>query len=152
MIVEKNRWYNNNSRQAHDINRSSYVLWIIVFLIGCSCGWLGYLLLGDIFGQCRVLYISKQEVLQYEKNRVGQQNQREHSQGNRMFFGHINEALTLMQQYAKSYENNVTKVIFVGDRFVAGKNIQSISSTVYQQTIKQLQSKYHDNNSKNDAQ
>ena len=56
----------------------------------------------------------------------------------RMFFGKINKAISLIRKEAINYENNYSRLIFVGDNYVEGKNTKSISKIVYAKVINQL--------------
>jgi hypothetical protein len=92
------------------------------------------LLFGNIAGNSQILYVSKQEIMKLEKERVESQKDG-HGE---MFFGRINEAVALMKKYAKERENKNHKVIFVGDSFVEGENVQSISKQIYTEVIKRM--------------
>jgi len=131
---------------------------MLLMVIGMSMGCLGFILFGDFAGNTEVVYVSKKEILKLEKERIEQLRNMEHlkdadekaaSKADSIFYGHTNEALTLIEQTAKSFKDKTTKVIFVSDEFIQGEGVSSIGKAVHERVINQLKTiktgKYEDN-------
>ena len=112
---------------------------LIILLLGVALGWLGFLLVGDLAGNTKVVYVSQKEILRLEKERLARLAVKEQGKAGAMFFGRINQALALTQKIAERYQNNSTKLVFVTEQFVKGVNTESISDLVYQEVITTLQ-------------
>ena len=124
-------------------NRGHILPVALLLVIGISIGWLGFVLLGDFAGNTSIAYVSKKEVLKLEKERIEHlknEDKEIKDSEKSIFYGHTNEALTLIEQTAKSFEDKTTKVIFVSDEFVQGVGVNSISKTVYERVIEQVSS------------
>lgn len=107
-------------------------LLLILLFIGISFGWLGFLLYGDISGNCKILYLSKAEILELERSRV------EKMQDNRLFLGKIDDAIRLIYEEAMNMENKKSKVIIVDNKLLHPLNARSISSKVHEIVIDKL--------------
>lgn len=135
----------------------------LLFSIGFLCGWLGFLLFGDIAKSCQVVFVSKEALIAAEEARIknnNANNARDSNNGvdskgskdskdskdnddndNNMFFGKQEEALIQMEQIAKQFENRRTKVLFINSTSGTVKNGTAISDVVHKELVKKLKPK-----------
>ncbi|MFP3011452.1 MAG: hypothetical protein ACEY3D_00115 [Rickettsia sp.] len=121
-------------KDKHEVNITMLFIVLLIFLIGSCCGYLGLHMFGNDFDKMQVLYVSRSEIMALEEARLDQERDPE----GRMFFGKINRAINLIRREAINYEDKYSRVIFVGDNYVEGKNTKSISKLVYEKVINQL--------------
>ncbi len=125
----------DNIGQAH--NGSSILLYVIAVIVGGIIGgvisWLVTSKFVNIAQQCKIVYVSQDEIIELENNRIKQ----ELLEKRQMFFGEVTEALNLVTKLPKSYRNRTTKVVY-SMGLVSGNNVRSISKEVHQQVIEEL--------------
>lgn len=102
----------------------------LIFLIALSLGWLGCMILGRNI-ECKVAYISKEEILNLEKIRVAKESEIN------LFKGQAALSAELINKIGRSFESKYLKVIFASEKLV-GENIFSLSKKVHEETIKHL--------------
>ena len=124
----------------------------LLLIIGFLCGWLGFLMCGDIAKSCQVLVISKEALIAAEEERIKHLGNSLNSSNNNnsnniansdnsIFFGKSEEALIGMEKIAQSFENKRTKVLFISSSSGAVKNGIAITDTVHKELIKILKPK-----------
>lgn len=106
----------------------------LIFLIGYCCGHICSRIFDNPIEEMQTLYVSRSEIMDLEKARVEQSQDSE----DRMFFGKINKAISLIREESMKHEDKYNRVIFVGDNYVEGRNTKSISKIVYEKVIHQL--------------
>lgn len=116
------------------------IIGILLVGVGFSSGWLSFLMFGDIAGNCRVLFVSKEAIIKAEEGRVqdGIKQDPANRVANSMFFGRVNEALGLIERAAMSFEDRRTKVLFVNNDSGAVRGGQAASDVVHARVIKAL--------------
>ncbi|WP_375331698.1 hypothetical protein [Candidatus Tisiphia endosymbiont of Temnostethus pusillus] len=138
--MEMNR--NINISSDNEFSEKQIVVLLVSILLGVGIGWLGFLLLGDIGSQCKIMYVSQKEILKLEKERVSKELEEakinQQPKENDLFFGHINQAIELINEEAQKYKDKRTKVIFATDEFITGEGVISISRQVHQNVIENL--------------
>ena len=50
---------NLNIANDNEFNKKQIVVLLMFTILGVSIGWLGFLLLGDICNQCKIIYVSQ---------------------------------------------------------------------------------------------
>jgi uncharacterized protein YsxB (DUF464 family) len=123
-------------------NKQLIIYCLLVICAGIS-GWLMNNNIRDIASACQVLYVSQDEIIEMEKERVKKDN----LEDRQMFFGKVDEAIKLISQFARQYENNTTKVVYSVSE-VQGVNVRSISREVHQKLITELVGQIKNNNIK----
>lgn len=126
----------NNRRQ----NIGMMIIAILLIGVGFGFGWLGFLMFGDIAGNCEVVFVSKEAIILAEEQRVGARLKEDpnNTQANSMFFGKVNEALGLIERVAKSFEDRRTKVLFVSSNSGRVGGGQAVSDIVHAKVISVL--------------
>jgi len=81
---------------------------------------------------CAIEYISPDEILGLEKARVAR------TKGKQLFFGKTREAISLIQNIAKTRGNSGSHVIFTKGAYVKGKGVYSISEEVHSEVLQAL--------------
>lgn len=122
------------SEAKRQVNVTMIAILLSIFLIGCCTGYLSTHVFGNDLDRMQVVYVSRSEIMDLEKARLDALQDPE----GRMFFGKINKAIDLIHKEALNYEDDYHRLIFVGDNYVEGKNIKSISKIVYAKVINQL--------------
>lgn len=112
-------------------NRQQILVLIITLTIGMATGWLGFIIFGDMAGNCKVLYVSQAEISELEKDRM----EKEKSQN--MFYGQIDKAIEYIQEETARYRDKRHKVILTTDKNPGG-DVESISRKVYKRVIGRL--------------
>ena len=115
----------------------------LLLIIGFLCGWLGFLLVGDIAKSCQILVISKEALIAKEEERIKNIGNSDNTDNNEnsIFFGKPKEALNALEEIAKTFENKRTKVIFVSNSSGAVKNGTAITDKVHKELVKVLKTK-----------
>lgn len=108
------------------------ILVSIILAIGISIGWLGFMLGGDVAGNCKILYLSRSELLEYEKVRINK------TQDQHLFLGRLDEAIKLTYQEAMRMGDKKHKVIIVDNNLLQGADASSISKQVHESVIEKL--------------
>jgi|GEM_PF-2887721 len=126
---------------------------LMIIIVGAGVGWLGFLLFGDIATNTRILYLSQEEILKLEKDRVnrhslvvtakdGSNSNKNHSDNKyaetNLFFGQIDLAIELIKSEALKYQDKRDKVIFITSGFITGEDVTSISTPVHLSVIERL--------------
>jgi hypothetical protein len=106
----------------------------LLFLVGVLSGWLGFLMLGDIAGSCRVVFVSKEAIVKMEEKRLVHNKDSQAS----MFFGKPEIALNLMEKVASSFATKRTKVLFISTDTGTIKGGEAISAQVYDEVVQSL--------------
>lgn len=108
--------------------------------VGFASGWLSFLMFGDIAGNCRVMFVSKETIIKAEEDRVhtGMREDANNQEANSMFFGRVNEALGLIERVARTFEDRRTKVLFVNNDSGSVRGGQEASDIVHARVIKAL--------------
>ena len=81
----------------------------------------------------QILYVSQDEIMEYENERVKQEKLEERQ----LFYGEVEKAVKLVANIPRFYQNRTTKVIY-STGFVSGEGVKSISREVYQQIMREL--------------
>ena len=134
---------NMNTKMHNNINivtsnnpsKRQVLVLLMAAILGVAVGWLGFLLFGDLAAGSKIMYVSQNEILKLEKERMRQESA--HEQQN-LFFGQINQAISLIKSEAQKYQDKRTRVIFVADEFIAGEGVMSISRQVHAGVIEHL--------------
>ena len=92
---------------------------------------------------CKILYVSQDEIMKLETERVSQENLNQRT----LFFGRIEEAANLASILPKSYQDRTTKIVY-SEKTVTGKDVESISKKVHQRIIEELQKGITDGNNR----
>ena len=88
-----------------------------------------------IADKVEILYVSQDEIMDYENARV----KKEKLEERHLFYGEVEKAIKLATSIPRSYQNRSTKVVYsIG--IVSGDGVRSISREVYQRIIKELES------------
>jgi hypothetical protein len=103
-----------------------------ILFIGLIFGALAAILL--INSDVEILYISQDELIDLEKSRVEQMANRK---GVELFNGQVERSIGLIENIAKSYESNSSKVVFSRGS-VNGNNVSSISKEVHTKLLEEL--------------
>ena len=106
---------------------------VILAIIGAAIGAVVTWQLVPIAGNCQVLYVSQDEIIELENARIKQDKLEERQ----LFYGEVEKAVRLAAEIPRSYQNRTTKVIYSMSA-VTGDNVKSISKEVHQGIIKEL--------------
>ena len=82
----------------------------------------------------KILYVSKEEIMEYENARV----KKEKLEERQLFYGEVGKAVELVSLLPKTYQARNTKVIYSMSA-VTGKDVKSISKEIHQRVIRELQ-------------
>lgn len=104
------------------------VICIGLLLLGGALGWLSFLLLGDLAANTQVVVISQAAIARFERQRVKATNED-------MFFGRPDEAIKLIEQAGKLYEQRHIKVVFASDDSGNCKGGTGVSEAVHKAVI-----------------
>lgn len=128
----------SNKAYIRDNNRS-YRFMIMVFCFACG------LVVGKIFavitcspGQMPIYYISQEEILNLEKERVS-------DDADPLFYGRGDEVFHHMENFIKSFEARGNQVVLSKGE-IAGNNVVSLSREVHARVLEKLK----DGNAGND--
>ena len=108
---------------------TNVILIIISALIGSAITF--YVM--PVADMCRILYVSQDEITELEIAR----NSNKSLEEKELFFGKIEEAVTLATKLPHAYETRDVKVIYSGGK-VSGKNVKSISGRIHKEIIERL--------------
>lgn len=114
----------------------------LLLIIGFLSGWLGFLFFGDMAKSVQIVFVSKEALIAMEERRVNKLikddggNQGDNSRS--IFFGKSDEAIALIENITKSFENRRTKVLFVSSSSGTAKNGVGISDIVHKELVKIL--------------
>ena len=110
-------------------------LFLVILLFGVAIGHFWGIYRNNL--KPEILYISQEEILQFEKSRIGLV---QSNKNKALFFGKLNEAMRLIEDIAKSYASDDKIVIFSIGK-IYGPSVYSISNEVYLSIINQLKTK-----------
>jgi hypothetical protein len=113
------------------------------FMVGIVVGLMISTLILQNHKQCKVQYISHDEILKLEHARIARTKQQ------KLFYGKDREAIRLIEKFAKHRANSDTHIVFTKGAFVRGSNTTSISEEIYNEVMRTLREKAS-NNSKQD--
>ena len=97
---------------------------------------------------CKIEYISRDELLSFEKARVARTKEKQ------LFFGKTREAISLIQSIAKTRGTSGSHVIFTKGSYVKGKGVYSISEEIHREVVQTLKNRAKSskrNENKNDG-
>lgn len=115
------------------------LVYFLIFSVGVTFGWLGFLLFGDIASSCNAVIVSKAALLELEQKRIKLEDGSFDSKD--MFFGNQKEFLDLVVVYSGSFRDKKTKVLIVSDdsgNLYGGENI---TKEVYDAVVRNLQNR-----------
>lgn len=131
-----------NQMQLDLLNKKfklDHLIYLLVFLIGFSCGFITCLKFGNIASSCDVLVVSKSEIVGLERQRI------KSAEGvfdvKDMFFGNQRGFLDLIFRYSKSLSNNRTKIVFINDDSGSVLGGENITNLVHEAVIKHYSKK-----------
>ncbi len=108
----------------------------IAALIGLGIGSMSLWQFSPIASRCHVVYVAQDEIIKAENERIAHLIP-SHQQ---LFFGEIDQAVSLATTLPKAYEDKSTKVVYSMSS-VAGDKVRSISKEIHQQIILELSKK-----------
>lgn len=106
---------------------------VIAALIGLSIGSMSLWQFSPIASRCHIVYVAQDEIIKAENERTLHLDP-SHQQ---LFFGEIEQAVSLATSLPKAYEDKETKVVYSMSS-VSGDKVRSISKDIHQQIIAEL--------------
>lgn len=82
--------------------------------------------------ECKIEYISRDEILAFERARVARTKEQ------KLFFGKARDAIGLIEKLARLKSNSGRNVIFTKSAFVRGKGVSSISAEIHSEVVQSL--------------
>lgn len=112
----------------------NYFKIIAIFLIGLVIGVLMSRLSNDSLKEMRILYVSQDEIIDLEKERLQSISDKDNVQ---LFDGKVEQAIELIELFAADYDDAGNRVVFSRGP-VSGDRVKSISKELHEKVIKEL--------------
>lgn len=126
MILEK---YSNLQSQLPYL---PHLILLSTLILGMVIGLMISVLMPQSKSECKIEYISRDEILAFEKARI------ERTKEQKLFFGKARDAIGLIEKFAKLRGNQGSHVVFVKGSFVRGPGVSSISAEIHSEVVQSL--------------
>lgn len=113
------------------IVNESFLIAVLTLLFGIALGWLGSSLASKNQGKQVIYYISQNELVALEKERLVKIEKAD------LFDGMLSQATEIITEIAKEYERQGDLIIFTKDE-AKGTNVISLSKKVHEKTMREL--------------
>ncbi len=117
---------------TNNLKQDKQAIWM--FLVGILIGALMIGVFNALASQTKILYVSQDEIISFEKKRLERISDKTKIQ---LFNGSPQKAASLIEEIAKNFEDSNTKVVF-SRGFVSGHGVKSISKDVHAMLIHRL--------------
>ena len=124
-----------------NVNMRLISIGVLIFVIGMMSGWLAFLFFGDMAKSVQVVFVSEEALTSLEEQRIknlSSSQEASSSNDQSIFFGKPDLAIKKMEQFAKSFENRRTKVLFVSKKTGLARNGVEVSNIVHKKLVKIL--------------
>lgn len=116
------------------IVNESFLIAALTILFGMALGWLGSSLASKNQGKQMIYYISQNELVVLEKERLAKTGKVDVD----LFDGRPSQATEIISEITKEYELQGNIIVFTKEE-ARGTNVTSLSKKVHEETIKQLE-------------
>lgn len=128
---QQNNQQDNQQDREDSIKRASKILISLLAIVAVTMGFF----FGKIFYEKEIVYISQDEILELEKNRLAKLQKSEQLDNAGLFYGKPDQAIKLIDD-AKKKEERDRKIVLISEKTIYGA--KSISDKVHKYILNNL--------------